>query len=87
MVAMTSHHSDLMHYVDSESTGRQTWFMRLESCRLDLTGICFTEVGDNIQSKSESVPSTGQTDDEDDTLACKSIYESIQSIHSSLERP
>ncbi len=31
--------------------------MRLKSCRLDLTGICFTKLGDNIQKNPESVPS------------------------------
>ncbi len=40
-----------------ESTGSQFWLMRYLCCRLDLTGICFTDFDDNIWNESERVPS------------------------------
>ncbi len=36
---------------------------RLKSCWLDLTGICFTKLGDSIRDPFISVPSRGQTRD------------------------
>ncbi len=41
-----------------ESTGSQIQLQRLQSCRLDLTVISFTELGDDIQNKSRGVPGT-----------------------------
>ncbi len=50
--------------VDLESTGSQIWLMRLNSCRLDLSETCCTELGDKIRNSSERVPSTARTEDQ-----------------------